>query len=313
MTTKEQIAETLDQIAETKAVIKHYNELLLKEGDLQAEIEDQRAKIDKELSDVMAMENVSVKSLVSKVMGNKEQKLEKEREEYLAATLELKEMEEALDMIAFEKSVLVKKKGKLDQYLQQLDNLKKIRFNEIIKDPSDPNVSKLVDIMEDLDFQNLQMKEIGEAEKVLYQYQTILEEVYKLLREILYWIQQQQNGMQSRRAQNNKYEAINRVIYVYSKLEMLTPKVIKEVYDLEIKYEPKDINIEALRPQRGTFMRSLISDFLQINTVKTTQQQIHLKLSDTQKMVNIIEGIRMDVLNKLKNLESERDEVLTNN
>ena len=135
ITTALKIKETISKISELEAVRRHY-ESTLEEWDrvLDKKDEIERLMI-KELEDINNLEKLGVKSIFYKVLGNKEEQLEKERQEYLQVTLQFKEIQNALKVIEYEKALLKKKLVVIDELEKELETLKSIREKEILSKP----------------------------------------------------------------------------------------------------------------------------------------------------------------------------------
>jgi hypothetical protein len=89
--------------------------------------------VDKERQDVVELESWSLKELFVK-MTDREEKLEKEKEEYLQAAIALKEADKEVEMIEFEIGVLEEKIGRQAVLKAELQSLYDQREADLIRD-----------------------------------------------------------------------------------------------------------------------------------------------------------------------------------
>ena len=101
-----------------------------------AKIGELRKAMAKEHQDVLKLENWSLKDVFIKVT-NKEEQLEKEKEEYLQAAIAVQEAEKQAEMIEFELSILQEKISKRNEIETKLEALYEAQEIKILR--SDPN------------------------------------------------------------------------------------------------------------------------------------------------------------------------------
>ncbi len=90
---------------------------------LQFDIKKQKKVLEKEKKDVEELEKLNMKALFTKILGDKEERLEKERQEYLEAVLKYNGLITEQDVLVFEQGVLNKKLKKFVVDQQELDLL----------------------------------------------------------------------------------------------------------------------------------------------------------------------------------------------
>ena len=160
--TSSKINDTITKIGALQAVKRHYESTMDEMENVLDKKEMVESKLIKELEDINNLEKLGIKSIFYKVLGNKEEQLEKERQEYLQVTLQHKEIINALKVIEFEKNILEKKLVVIDDLEKELEQLKKIREKEILLTPGNlRNELKLIfKKMDNLQKYNV---ELGEA------------------------------------------------------------------------------------------------------------------------------------------------------
>ena len=90
------------------------------------------SKMLKEHADVEELEQMSLKSVFRKVLGDKEAQLEKERQEYLHAFMKYEEYKKTLDILAFEIDILQEKVANAADVSQQIKKQLAIRKKELM-------------------------------------------------------------------------------------------------------------------------------------------------------------------------------------
>lgn len=80
-------------------------------------------QVEEEYRDIEKIEQLNVISLFKKVLGNKEEQLEKERQDYLRAILLHKEQLKEVELLEFEQKILIEKISQEEKIEQELSNL----------------------------------------------------------------------------------------------------------------------------------------------------------------------------------------------
>lgn len=93
-----------------------------------------------ELEDVKQLEELGLKFLLNKVLGNLDKALEKERKEYLAAVLKHRSIEEEIIVLKYEKEILKKKYKSPSKINEELNAL--IKKKEFLLKAHDTNYTR---------------------------------------------------------------------------------------------------------------------------------------------------------------------------
>ena len=99
---QQQLKESIEELTRIRMVGEHMRQLTSR---LQAEekaLQVMEATLTKEQRDVEALEREGLTSMFRKFLGDREEKLEKEREEYLKASLRYNEIYKSVELIRFE-------------------------------------------------------------------------------------------------------------------------------------------------------------------------------------------------------------------
>ncbi len=114
----------------------------------QDRISMEEAVVEAEYRDVERLESLSVQALFSKVLGDKADRLEKERQEYLEAVLALKQSYKALELLQFEEQVLQEKTIAIPQKQALIKSLLKEQDHNLLDDPQKMGWLRLFEAME---------------------------------------------------------------------------------------------------------------------------------------------------------------------
>jgi len=86
------IKETIETIINLDKVKSRYDQAVLEFNDSQSKLDKLHAVMVKELEDLNEIESKGLKPFFYKVLGSKEEQIEKERQEYLSASLKSEKM-----------------------------------------------------------------------------------------------------------------------------------------------------------------------------------------------------------------------------
>lgn len=114
----------------------------------QDRIRMEEAVVEAEYRDVERLESLSVQALFGKVLGDKADRLEKERQEYLEAVLALKQSYKALELLQFEEQVLQEKTIAIPQKQALIKSLLKEQDHNLLDDPQKMGWLRLFEAME---------------------------------------------------------------------------------------------------------------------------------------------------------------------
>lgn len=114
----------------------------------QDRISMEEAVVEAEYRDVERLESLSVQALFSKVLGDKADRLEKERQEYLEAVLALKQSYKALELLQFEEQVLQEKTIAIPQKQTLIKSILKEQDHNLLDDPQKMGWLRLFEAME---------------------------------------------------------------------------------------------------------------------------------------------------------------------
>lgn len=160
---------------------KHLGKLGIRLTEESARLQELSDLLDKEYEDVRQLEQLTLKGLFQKFLGDLEQQYEIEKQEYLQAVLQYKECKKTVELLAFEQRVLQEKVEKESEVLHSLETL--IQERTSIVSQKYPKIKdELISISHQLDRNRGYQKELREALVVGLKVEEVLKRMIHLLK-----------------------------------------------------------------------------------------------------------------------------------
>jgi|GEM_PF-997546 len=131
--TQAKIHETIAQIKKLNSIQKHHTSTTTELENSYAELNKVEDQLVDELEDIEKLEKMSITSVFYKVLGSQEEQLEKQRQEYLTVSLKHKELKKDIEILEYEHKVISGKVQEIGGLEESLEQLKKIRLQEIMR------------------------------------------------------------------------------------------------------------------------------------------------------------------------------------
>ena len=258
------------------------------------------AVLEKELKDFEKLQDLSLKGLFHKVLGNKEEQMEKEKQEYLAASLKYDEVKKELDLIDFEYKVLSEKLEKLKGIGEEVSALSKAREKELLKENSSEG-RQLQGVHQKIVKHKHMLHEVAEALAAGEEAIKKLEIVLNYLGRARNWGQWDMMGQSGRGGSGYHRQLMKRTNIDRARAGIHHAQHALRVFDREIKdvYGPQaslqlNIDLGSFNAFADIFFDNLITDWI-------IQTKIRNAISGVQ-------GARDRVLRMIRSLERERIE-----
>jgi len=309
-TTSTKIKETITKIVELEAVQRHFDTTLEELEAVLTKKDKIESQMIKELEDINKLEKLGVKSIFYKVLGSKEEQLEKERQEYLQVTLQHKELLNALEVVNFEKDLLEKKLVAMDDLLKTLENLKEIRASEILSSAS-PLRNELILIHKKSDELRHLDAELQEALNAGANTLSSLSTVHKHLRKAKEWGDwDMMGGNNGRYHKSMKHNAIDRAMGEISRTKLFLRTLNKELNDVGYSNQRLGLSVDNIARFPGVIFDNLISDWIVQNKIKGVLATINNLIDDVKLMMKSIERDKTISLQELQGLQDKLNNIL---
>jgi len=251
-----------------------------------------------------------LRSVFSKVLGNKEEQLEKERQEYLEVLLLFNEKKKELELIEYEKELLNKKTSSLPQLENKLEALKNNREKEILKSHS--NVAQeLLQLAKKNDDNTFLKREVLEAFKVGQSLIQVLNKILEYLSQAKNWGHHDMSG-RGRHAGYAKRQAIDRANAYVHEAHRYIQHYQKELKDVGLRVNI-NLQTESFNSFLDFFFDNLISDWIVQKKIKNTIGQVHGTREQVIELNNSLESEVAKLEEIMKDIEQQRSHILENN
>ena len=160
---QQRLRESIEELEQIRKIQDHTSQLSTRLEAEEKALQAMETTLAKEQRDVETLEREGLTSMFRKFLGDREEQLDKEREEYLRASLKFNEIYKSVELIRFELDLLSKKEQNYDAVLRRVEALITEREKELMD--LDPNIA-------------LVLKGINQQTDKLHQYSVEVEEAY---------------------------------------------------------------------------------------------------------------------------------------
>ena len=286
---QKEIKSTLEEYESLRNVESHINEIELKLQDSYDKLKELGILLDKELKDIENLEGLSLKGLFYKTLGNKEDQMDKERQEYLETSLKYKEYKKEIELMEFERNLLRKKLTSLPGLKKKLEELKKKRKHEILTSPQINLRNEFQDLLRKIDTSILLNKELEEAitegEKAI----KTLSVVSSYLRRAGKWGKWDMAG-NNRRGAYMKHQSIDKALKELPHAQHQLNLFSRELRDLGENNINFKLNMVQFNRFSDFFFDNLISDWIIQQRIKSTINNIESTTDHAKRiLLNLVQ------------------------
>ncbi len=299
--TAERIDITIKKLTKLESLERHYNSLLDQEEQMLIEKDALEIELTKELRDVEKLENLGIKSLFYKVLGSKEQQLEKERQEYLQLSLKHTEHLKSLDLIKYEKEILVDKVQHVDVLRNELRDLKVTREKEILKAPSALR-NRLMTILEGRDDAIKRGTELKETIRKGKATMDSLGRVIHYFRKAQDWGQWDMSRNRGYHYSRMKHNAIDSAVNESHRSNLLLKSFTNDLHEVGYKAGNMSIRFQSFSGFMDILFDNLISDWI-------VQSKIKNALSNTEAVRDRVNSIIVSIDNEVQGVEEIKEDL----
>ena len=260
-----------------------------------------------EHADVEELEQMSLKSVFRKVLGDKEAQLEKERQEYLHAFMKYEEYKKTLDILEFEIGILQEKVANSSDVSEQIKKQVAIRKKELMLNGSD--IGKQISAIEsEINKYYYIRKECLEAAEVGNSVIALMNEMVQHLQGARSW-GTFTRGSRGRSTMGSiiKATSIDKAKKISHQVQHLLRVFRKELSDIHGQQNfDLSFNLDGFDSFLNIFFDNLISDWViqrkiaaSMNSVVNTQANIK----------RIVYSLEVDIKNADANILQRKDKV----
>lgn len=310
MDTRTELSEVTKKLESLKKVGNRLEDLNREITELQGKIAYLVKQVDKESEDIETLKKTGVKSLFYKVLGSKEEQLEKERQEYLEANLRYDEVRKSVELLEYERNILEGKIKELPKTDRRYKELLKLREREIIA--SNPQLaSKINTIDEQMRERQKMLFEIEEALAVGRSANHLLEQVVHKLNQAVNWGQWDMAGRRGQMTSHMKHRQIDMAKDLAYKAKISLTQFEKELRDI---YGPEDFGLTVRIPSFSTFtdifFDNLITDWIVQQKIQNTRAGVVSVRDKVQRLQSTLNGTVPKINYEINQLEEARKALL---
>lgn len=312
-TLQSQVKKALEQRQTKRRVVKHLKELDARLGVAYKNLDELHKVLEEETEDYEKLEKLSLKGLFHKVLGSKEQQMEKEKQEYLHASLKYDEKKKEIDLMEYERKILEEKLSKLDGVEKRAEELLKKRMNELVQSNSSAG-KKLRKAFKQIDETHLYRKEIGEAigqgQKAVH----VLNEITGYLQKARNWGQWDMAGRKGRMTSYAKHSnidaaraRIHQAQHLLNDFKYELNDVYKDVESLHLQ-----LNISDFSRFADIFFDNLISDWIIQQKIQNALASVRATHDKVVRITGSLNQLDKEKKAEIKQLEAEKTQIVMN-
>lgn len=301
--------ELNSRIIELKKDLKRKKKLKLMLNESKKELEIHKTKktelnriLNEEEKDVEKLESFSATGLFYSILGSKEERLDKEKKEYLAAKLKYDECCNSIKYIELE---IIKYKEKLKEYIgldEEYANLIKEK-QELILSKNDEKSQRLMTKLDKENDLEWNIKEVQEAIVAGNNLQIALRQLIQFLKSAQSWGTWDilGGGFLATAAKHSKIDKAKEQVY---NVQRLIRELKKELLDVDVSMNI-DINIGSFETFADYFFDGLIADWMVQSKINDSLTRVYNIDSDISSLLKTLTKESNDLENELFNIREE--------
>ncbi len=303
------LQQKLEELKAIEIVDRHFKTTQTTLKEAYKESKRLQKQLEKENADIEKLEKMSIKRLFHKVLGDKEQQLEKERQEFLEMTLKFKEHIKSIELLEFELKVLDNKRAGLSAVRKEVTQLKKKREKALIQGKSAKG-KKLKALVEESDHLTLGKKEYLEALHVAQKIIQHLSLAIAKLRQAGNWGTYKTVSRGRGSSYNQRY-AIEQARGIIIKTQHLMRIFKKELQDINVHDFDTRISADQLSGFTNIFFDNLITDWIIQKKIRNTLAEVRSIHDRIQRFSAYLNTEHKKMEKRLVLINKERDQLVS--
>lgn len=286
---EEKLEQTIELFRSLELAQQHLENTQTRINSLHAKLTQLDKIVDREYKDVEKLEKLSLEGLFRKVLGNKEEQIEKERQEYLTAVLNYNECKKSLELLDYERKILKDKLKDFHKTKSLLHSLIRKREQSLSKE--NPEASALLTpLNEQNDLLIIRKKGLIEAQNIGKKIKLIMDDLIQELNKISTWGFHNLAREDIRRKSSNPVKRIRQKIYVINQLLSQFEDELSNIYKKQDIYISS--SIKTFQNFSSSFYDNMISDWILL-----------MRIHDTS---NLVKQVQNKIIRIYQSLEKEQ-------
>jgi len=309
-TTADNIQKTISELTRMQAVQRHYDSIVEQEATKERNLLELEQRLTKELKDVEQLERAGVKSMFYKVLGSKQQQLEKERQEYLELSLKHSEYIKSLKVLQYEKEVIESKVINIAGMEQRLADLLRKREQELMSQPSEIR-DRLVAIGQMNDSAMRRQGELRGATKKGKAALMSLDKVISLFRKAKDWGNWDMASNNGRYVKHRKHSAINNAVSEANRSNILLDSFSQDLQQIGYNAGNMSVGFKSFSGFMDVLFDNLISDWIMQSKIKNALSNTEAVRDRVGSIVATLENEYATITEKLHDLREQKEKLLS--
>ncbi len=306
----QQLQDSIRELEQFRKVQEHIVELRDRLAVEQAALDAMEKTLEKEQRDVEILEAEGLTAMFHKFLGNREDKLEKEREEYLQASLRYNELYKSVGLIRYELDLLTKKEMNEDALERRIEVQLKMREEEIMQlnSKGEAELKNLHDQSDRLQKYAVEVEEAFNAGSEALNYVSRTE---YFLREAHGWGQRDMWGSGRHGSGYSKHKSIDQAqdMAIRSRHALIRfGGELKDVFhDLQLQV---NMDIGEFNRFGDIFFDNIISDYLAQQKINKALANVTFTRQQVEQIMRQLEQEKGNIKSKMEQLENQRKEII---
>ena len=309
---QQEIKATLEEYQNAQKVEKHLTQLNKRIEEHRATLEKFAGLMEQEYEDFDALNKMSMKSLFYKALGSKEEQIEKEKQEYLRASLKFDETKKSLELLEYEYNILEKKLNKSAGIADRLNLLVKQREQLLIRQNTVTG-RQLLAITKEIEAQHRFIRELREAIIAGESALVLVQEIAGYLRTARNWgnwdmASRGRRGIQTHLKHSNIDKARARV---HNAKHLLT-RFEDELRDVYSDFDQMNFSLELDSFSRfaDIFFDNLITDWIVQQKIHNAYANVSSVKDRVVRMVGTLQAQVPKVKQEIDQLEAQKQQIV---
>lgn len=310
---QQQLRESIRELEQIRKVQDHTADLRLRLAAEEKDLAVMEKVLAKEQMDVEALEREGLTTMFHKFLGDREQKLDKEREEYLRASLRYNELFKSVGLIRFELDLLLKKEQNLETVERRIATLIAFREEELMK--VDPAAA-------------LELKGINDQADKLHKFEAEIEEAFVAGTKALEYVRSTENYLHEAQVMGQremwgghrrygygtgqmKHQAIDQARDMAYQSKQALIRFGNEVKDVfKDQYLEFNMEVEEFGRFADVFFDNIITDYLIQQKISKSLTNVTSTRMQVESILHHLQEQRSAIKDELDRLEGERRKVV---
>lgn len=307
---QQQLQESIRELEQIRKIKSHTAELNKRLAEEQAALNQMEKTLDKEQRDVETLEREGLTTMFRKFIGDREEKLEKEREEYLKASLRYNELYKSVGLIQYELDLLMKKEQNEEVVARRVEVQMKMREDEIMQ--LDPLVGgELKNLHEQTDRLQKYLVQVEEAFHAGSDAFDLVSRTESFLRQAQGWGQRDMWGGNHSGSGYLKHQAIDQAKNCASQSRHALIRFSNELKDVYQNFQLQtNMEIDEFNKFGDLFFDNIISDYYAQQKINKALTNVIWTREQVEQILHQLEAEKGNIKSKFEQLEEQRKKII---